>query len=326
MSKHKDIKEAKKELEKGIIKEILEYIKYGFFPNNIQSSYINAYNLVYSLGDCSDYVCDALFNYHNNIIQSFIEDCYKILNQEPKDRLIDSFIKQTDKIYFLIYWMNRIFTYLDRYYLRAKSKQSLAKNALILYKQFFFNYLEEDIYIEVNKLIKQDRNCNLKSRNKIKILLKILYDIDLDYPKVIRENNKIFFIPEKYIESKNAEKNKESMSDTLSCEEKWFEKYFKNETIKFAKEKGKSDIYNMSTQDYILSQLKYLKEEAIRQNEYINPRYHSKINEINYKFLIGENIEEILKMDKIIQYMFNTKRKEELKKAYQLFKLYPSSI
>ena len=312
----KDIKVAKKELEKEMIKGILEYVKNGTFPNNSPNSYMNAYTIVQNMADVGDHESEALFDYHNKTIQKYIEDCYKIVSRETTTQLIDSFIKHTENINFLIYWMNRIFTYLDRFYTKAKNKNTLSQNAIRLYKEFLFNPLEEDIYREVNKLIKEDRNCNLESRPKIKIILKILYDIDLSNPKIMKENNKISWIQENVQDARN---------ETL-YQDKWFDEFFKSETIKFAKDKGNADIHNMSAPEYIISQLKYLDEEAIRQSEYINPKYHFKINEINYKYLIGENAEELSKMDTGIPYMFTTKRTEELKKTFQLFKLFEKSL
>ena len=312
----KDIKIARKELEKEMIKGILEYLRNGTFPNNNPNSYMNAYTLVQGMADAGDSESEALFNYHNKTIQGYIEDCYNLIRKETKSQLIDSFIKQTENINFLIYWMNRIFTYLDRFFTKAKNKNSLSQNAISLYRQYFFDPIQSDIYIEVNKLIKEDRNCNIESRPKIKTILKILYDIDLDNPKIVKENNKISWVAEKGVETRN---------NATTYQDKWFQ-HFSIETNKFAKDKGNADIHNMSAPEYIVSQLKFIDEESVRETEYINPKYHPKINEIIYKFLIGENAEELSKMDTGIPYMFNTKRNEELKNTFQLFKYHPQSL
>ena len=311
----KDIKTARKELEKEMIKGILEYLRNGTFPNNSPNSYMNAYTIVQGMADVGDTESEALFNYHNKTIQGYIEDCSNLIKKESKGQLIDSFIKQTEHINFLIYWMNRIFTYLDRFYTKAKNKHSLSENAISLYRKFFFDPVQTDIYTEVNKLIKEDRNCNIESRPKIKTILKILYDIDLANPKIVKENNKISWVSE----------NKAEIKNDTAYQDKWFS-YFTNETTKFAKDKGNADIHNMSAPEYIVSQLKYIDEENVRETEYINPKYHSKINEINARLLIGENAEELSRMDTGIPYMFTTKRNEELKNTFQLFKLYPKSL
>ncbi len=138
----------------------------------------------------------------------------------------------------------------------------------------------------------------------------------MDNPKIVKENNKISWIQVSKTENKNS----------TPYEDKWYDDYFKNETIKFAKDKANSDIHNMSAPEYVLSQLKYLDEETVRQSEYINQKYHSKINEINYKYLIGENAKQLSLMGTGIPYMFTTKRNEELTKTFKLFKLYPESL
>ena len=312
-----NIKKIKKELEKEMINGILQYVNNGIFPNNSPNSYMNAYTLVQNTADLGDNQCEDLFNYHNKTIQNFIESCLKKVNKLSNIQLIDGFIKETENINFLIYWMNRIFTYLDRFYTKAKQKSSLSKNALNLYRDFFFQHLQVDVHREVNKLIKEDRNCNLESRPKIKIVLRIINDLDIGIPKIIKENNKISWIPEKQAEIEGNE---------YTFAKKWYKDSFVKETKKFAKDKAKADIHNMSAPEYITSQLKYLNEENIRENEYINPIFHNEINKINYQFLIGENADELGKMDTGIPYMFENKRTDELTKAYQLFNLYPVSL
>ena len=315
-TKLNDIKIVKKELEKEMIKGILEYVKNGIFPNNSSNSYMNAYTIVQNMADLGDSQCEQLFNYHNQIIQNFIEGCLKKVSKLSNIQLIDSFIKETENINFLIYWMNRIFTYLDRFFTRAKQKNSLSKNALNLYRDYFFLHLQDDIHKEVNKLIKEDRNCNIESRPKIKIILKIINDLDLVNPKIIKENNKICWIPEKDKE----EKNEPTFAN------KWYKDSFEKETIKFVKDKANADIHSMSAPEYITSALKFINEEKIREKEYINPIFHNEINKIIYKYLVGENAEELGKMETGIPYMFTNKRIEELKKAYQLINLYPDSL
>ena len=108
-----DLKVAKKELEKGMIKGILEYVKNGIFPNNNPNSYMSAYEMVYNMSNFGEQQNDALFEFYIITIRKFIEHCYKTVSKESTTQLIDSFIKHTDNINFLIYWMYRIFYYLD---------------------------------------------------------------------------------------------------------------------------------------------------------------------------------------------------------------------
>ena len=212
--------------------------------------------------------------------------------------------------------MNRIFIYLEQFYIVSSKKPTLSKKAISLYKEYLFNPLENIIYVEVNKLIEEDRNYNIDSRPKIKTILKILDNMDLSNPKIVKQNDIICWIQGK---EKDEDIWYKCSKNEALYQDKWY-KCFKDETIKFAKDKGNADIKNMSATQYIMSQLKYIDEETIRQREYINPKYHDEINKINYKYLIEDHSEELTKMDMSIPFILTNKKNEELKKTFQLLK------
>ena len=195
--KYKNFQEVKAEIETNMIQNILEYLKKGVFPNNGSNKYMNAYTAVQSFADEGDKQSSDLMKYHNRTIELYIQDCNSELNKEINSNLIDAFIVHSNNITLLIYWMNRIFCYLDRFYMKAKVRQNLAKCALNLFKLNFFENYKENIFIEVNKLIKEDRLGNKENRPKIKEIMKTLKFLDFEFPKIVRENNKIFWIEEK---------------------------------------------------------------------------------------------------------------------------------
>ena len=313
-SKFKDFSVAKKEVETEMIKNILEYLKNGVFPNHRPNSYMNAYTAVLVCIDSGDEQSQKLLDYHNNTIETYVKECYDEVNKETNINLIDAFIYQTDHITILIYWMNRIFCYLDRFYTKAKVKSTLAKGALNLYKIHFFDNLKEKIFIEVNKLIKEDRRGNWEYRPKIKNVMKILKFLDFQNPKIIKENNRIFW---------TEESNDKPETEIQNL---WYDNYFEGDTVKFASDKGKNDIQTMSAPEYVLSQLKYLDEEYEREKEFIHEKYHERINKLNYEHLIGTHMKEIASMDTGIKNMLETKNDIQLTNLYKLFKLYPASL
>ena len=123
---------------------------------------------------------------------------------------------------------------------------SLPKLGMNLYKKNFFDKFKINIFIEVNKLIREDRNNNKEFRNNIKSVMEILKYLDLPEPKIIKENNKILWSSD--IPNKNE----------LEYEDEWYNNYFEKDTIKFAKEKANNEINNMSVPEYVLSQLEYI--------------------------------------------------------------------
>ena len=212
--------------------------------------------------------------------------------------------------------MNRIFSYLDRFYTKQKTKKTLSQHAINLYREEFFDAFKSNIFIEVNKLIKEERKGNFESRSKIKSIMEILKYLDLEFPKITKIKDKIIWI---------SEKEKDEKGQAL-IQDEWFNNYFKEDTKKFAEEKANADIHSMSAPEYVSSQLKYLDEELERKNEYINPKYHSAIDTINYECLIGDVMHELAEMDTGVKNMLETKKDDQLTNIYKLFKLLPRSL
>ena len=227
-----DEKEVKKKLKKGFIDKIILFIEKKI--DNIPSlnEYFESITIVQGFADLGDNKSESLFQYHNKVVKDYLKECFELMILQQKDILIDLFIKQTENINIFLYWMNRLFTYLDRYHTITKNKGTLSYNEMNLYKEICFNPLKDDIYKELNKLIKQDRNGNKESRNKIKSIIKILNDIDIDKPKITMENQEIkwIFDPPHY-----------ESHFTYNYQNEWYEKYFKEETIQFAKEKAEKE-------------------------------------------------------------------------------------
>ena len=311
----KDIKKGKKMIQKEIIDNILNYLTKGIFPNNKPESFMNAYTIVSGLCDMGDKQAKELLEYHKQIIQNYIFDCKKILKNQSANTLIDEFLVYTEKINTLIQWMCKIFSYIDMHY-NKKEKQTLPKISMDLYKSAFFEDFKNDIFIEVNKLIKDDRNGNTESRPKIKRVLRILKDLDLEKPKIMKENNKISWVGD----NNTGEKSKPDVQDL------WFNDYFSKDTWSFAEAKANNDIRSMSAPEYVESQLKYLDEEQERKSEYINPIYHQRIDALNHLYLIGKVQKELSEMDTGVKNMLETKKETQLTNLYNLFVLYPESL
>ena len=238
IDKEKEFKKSIELIEKEMINKILDYLKSGVFPRLTPTTYMNSYTAIKNIFDYEEEMPMRLVKYHDKTILDFIIYCFKKFELESKTNFVNNFILYTEKINFLIYWMNRIFSYVDNNINRdnqnCKKLSIIGKN---LYTENFFNKIEEKVYKEINKLIKEDRNNNIEERDKIKFIIEIIKSLDYFIPQIIKEKNKI-----KWIELNQKEDNKIQRE----YEDKWFKNYFKNETIIFVKRKGELDINNMS--------------------------------------------------------------------------------
>jgi len=304
--------EGMKEIEKLIINNIFEYMKIGDFPVIQPNIFLKAVFIVELFADKGN--DNKLYDYHNKTIENYVIECTKKLSSGNIN--LDEYFFYTKNINFLIYWMNRIFGYLDRWYTKVKVKVSLSEGAMKIYKSILFEKLKSKIFIEIDRLINEERKGNIESRNKIKKILEIFNDLNLKHPQIINEKNEIKWI-NKYNDNDIIE---------LTIQDIWINDFFCEDTRKFVEAKAKNDLKNMSITEYILSELAYLEKEDIILDNYIAPQYHKKINEINYKYLITNALEEIIPLDNNVKDLLLSEKTEKKNNLYKLIKLIPKSI
>ena len=155
-----------------------------------------------------------------------------------------------------------IFGYLDRHYLKAKAKSSLSKIAMNLYKSKLFEKLKCKIFIEIDRLINEERNGNLESRNKIKKILELFNYLNLEHPQIIKGKNEI-----KWINKDNHTYKIESLVKDI-----WIGEDFCEDSRKFVEAKAKNYLKNMPINEYILSLIIFLENENIILNNYMDPK------------------------------------------------------
>lgn len=286
----------------SMIKGLLDYLKTGTFPNNSPNSYMTAYSEVHRLADDDHNSSDKLFDYFKKVITDHVVERNKIIASETDEQLIDDFLKENQKCYILIYWMKRIFTYLDKFYTKNKNVGTLCTNAMKIYQEKMFIPVKEKLYSAVNKLIKEDRDCNVIYRYKIKNVLRIIEDVDLKNPEIAKDNDRLFWTGD-------------SVNEFIK---EWYNKFFTKETESYASIKAKNAIQSMSAPEYIKTSLKYLEEEQQRKNEYINKAFWLDLDGINNKHFVEANAKILSEMETGFRYMLKNKKDDEIKCAYDL--------
>ena len=310
------IEEGIKEIEKLMINDIFEYLNNGITQKNkSNSNFINCQNIVNYFSDTGYAMSKRLLDYHNKTIENYIIECTKKLSSENIN-LIDEFILYTEKINYLIYWMAKIFGYLDRYFMKSKGRSCLSGRAMHIYKSILFEKVKNKIFIELNRLINEERNGNIKSTNKVKKILEIFNDLNLENPKIIKEKNEIKWI----------NKDNDNYIIKPKVQDIWIEDFFCEDTRKFVEVKAKNDLKNMSIPEYILSIITYLEKEYIILDNYIDPKYHNKIKEINYQYLISNTLKDIIPLDNYAKDLLSSEKSEQKNNLYKLIKLIPKNI
>ena len=194
--------------------------------------------------------------------------------------------------------------------IRLYNQDDISEFSMDIQQKFFFNKLQEKLYNILNEfLIKEEKNGKKEYKTKIQRIMKIISELDIIKPKINKINDCIW-----------EEKNK-NYENPLIHQKKWFELY-KKITIKYVIQKGENDTKKYSNEEYLNIEIKYIKEEIERQNNYINKIFHDELNNIFFLHLIKDymiNQEE----DKNL---FEMEKMNELKMLYEILNIIsPSS-
>ena len=187
MKKIGNLEKAIEFAKTGFINKLLEDLKTD--NGNIKivpSEYMDCYEEIQIAADLGEIESGKLFNFHNETIEKYIIECKNKLIEESKTNLIDGFLKYTNKINFFIFWMNRIFCYLDRFYNKIK-ETSLSKKAMDLYKSIFYEEFKDNIQEEINKIKAEGNNENDELNTKYKNIMKIIKEMELKDPVIFRD-------------------------------------------------------------------------------------------------------------------------------------------
>ena len=309
-----------KDIEKKLNDNLLKYLKVGDFPETNKDLRMDVYNFVQNWGN-KDEEAEDLYKFFNKVIREYSKEFANQLKEKSNIEIIDALIERSDRMDFLIKFMTHAFSYLNFYYIKFKKCPRLEESALKIYREQYFMSFQQEITVEVNKLLKEDRDGRHEHRNKIKKVLYIMKIMDLPNPDLEREKNAIIWINKENPENVNekAEPPKTPVQDY------WYN-YFEKDTEHFVVNKAKKDIQNRSTPEYVLEELKFLDEEHERQKELINPIFLERLNAVIYKEIIGKYMVDLVDMDTGVKNMLENNKDGELKNLYSLFKYYEPSL
>ena len=262
--------EQMKEIEKQMVNKIFEYLNNDSFLGFKPSEIMNSYTIVQKLADQGDDKCIQLIYYYSKTIENYILECSKKLSSE-NNNFIEEFFHYTEKINILIYWMHKIFQYLDCYYTKKSKKATLSELAIYLYKSLFFEQFKKSILTELDKLKNEEKNDKIESSNLIKKINKLLDELEFKHPQIAKESNKIIWI------NKNdcPETNEDSKT-----------KDFYEKIREFGEAKEKNDFQKMTNQSLINNPLKEKNEiDSFEKEESGNKNNLNKLIETKSKTL-----------------------------------------
>ena len=232
---NKDYLDGYQNIEKQINDKLIKYLKALDFPENDMGFHMIIYNFVTQWGN-GDTEAEDLYNNFNKIIEGLATEFKNQIHEKTSSEILEALIERAKRMDILINFLTKTFSFLDFYFSKFRKCPNLFASALSIYRKVLFEPFKEEVTIEVNKLLKEDREGKHEHRNIIKKILSIMKTMDLNNPKIVKEKDASIWIEDTAPKEVNNEEKKEQ--EKISIQNFWFEK-FKQDTEQFVVNKAK---------------------------------------------------------------------------------------
>ena len=300
-------------IKNSLIDNVLKFLETEVFENRTNSAYVNAYSKVLDLADI-DENGKYLYLYYKKIIKDYTVNIVKAELASLKGvQLLRRLAFRWKNHKMLVYWMRKIFCYLDRYYIKNSNEDSLFLAGVKIFKDEVFNQiklaLKNSLLIEIN----DERNGAVIDTDIIKETLLCFAQLGCN-PKVTIEKQKF----------DDQERLLWTGAPLLNVYKEDFEVFLLEETTKFYIEKAKKWMMSMSCPEYLHASNKSFQDEEKRLQVYLDPSSKESLMKIVADELVVNNSKSIsdmpgtgcadmLKHDKVdeLKLMFNVFKKHE---------------
>ena len=155
-----------------------------------------------------------------------MDESFNCIKNSQESEFFNLFNKQINKIKYIIFHLNRGYTYLDRFYTKAKNLAPLNIQSFKIFKNKFLVPCQDNLSKAVLNYLKD--NNNEEKSNEIKKIFKLMNVDTFSNPKIIKRNNEILWENE----GKNLPTNKNGIFD------KWFNNYILKDIISYYNKKS----------------------------------------------------------------------------------------
>lgn len=227
--------------------------------------------------------------------------------------LLWEFLNQWDKHTILTYYLKKVFTYLDKFYLQDARLPTLSQTGLNIFKEKVFTNVYKVIVRTIFELIEAEREGEVVDWTKLKKILYCYRTMGLTNASVEKD-----------------ELTNERMwqgVQNLQYYKEVFEGEFVTQTTEFYKKQADQWILTVSCPEYVNSALAAIKKEEDKVLNFLDKETRPKLLSSLEEVLVERHAQALTEKDKTgVVDMFKDKRQDELKKLYILLSKRPNTL
>lgn len=312
-----DFQQTIQAIEGTAFEIILDSIKNGKQLNDMSKEFSKVSALVYQKSMNNDYK-PFLFQYFQNKIIEFTEyySSGKLKNKMGKE-LLSEFLSQWEKTRLLIYWMKRIFGYLDTAYLNSidteenEERKTLSMVGLKIFFTNIFKKFCKHVISQIFNEIESERDGNLVDWDRIQKVISCYRSIGVKKGKILKEGNEINWVGE----------------ENLQYYTNLFEPKYIEHTVEYYKKHSSIWFSKQSVPEYVNTVINAFKHEEDKILKFLDKTTLSKLNEKLVSELIAAYDKKLVERENSgCSEMYKNKKLEELKNMYFLFSRNPASF
>lgn len=158
-------------VKEKLIDSLCEFLETGTMAINTNNEYVKANFKINELANSPKYG-HILYDYYLTLITEYtIQTVRPSFNLLSLENLLSNFAQRWENHKILVFYVRKIFGYLDRYYVNDNKKLTLAQAGLNIFKNEIFDEVSDRVRIALIEEINKERDGKTIDRARVKSCL-----------------------------------------------------------------------------------------------------------------------------------------------------------
>lgn len=300
------------------VQPLLKYLRTGVFENKTNMTFMKAYSVVVQFGDQQQHSL-KLYTYYKRVIGEYCEENVAAMKDISGEELLRKLSELWEKQTILVFWMQRVFQYLDRFFTKNNSEYpDLFSAALRSFEESAYNHLKDKCIQALITTINRERNGHDIDQDIVRALIEMLSTVGDGQPKIVKQR-----------QTADCGFGGERLwwqSQTKGLYKNHFESALLVDTADYYRNKVAGWLAERSCPAFLEEVARRLEDEERRLSAYLDRSSEQELMAVVQRELILNTGQQLVDMDSGCQAMFLNRKYDELRLMYRLFRREPSML
>mmetsp|Transcript_8061 Transcript_8061/g.19204 ORF Transcript_8061/g.19204 Transcript_8061/m.19204 type:complete len:759 (-) Transcript_8061:212-2488(-) len=304
-------------IEKERVQPLLTYLRTGTFENKTNMTFMKAYSVVVQFGDQQQHSF-KLYSYYKKVISDYCKNGMIELQKLAGEDLLHALAQLWEKNTILVFWMQRVFQYLDRFFTKSSTEYpDLFKAAAQAFSEHVFSKLKAKCVEALVAQVNRERDGVEIDQDVLRRLVEMLCTVGDAGPKVVKQKEGA---------DKNAADRLLWQSQARGVYKTDFESKLLTTSAEYYRSKVAGWTAAYSCPQFLREIQRRLEDEESRLSRYLDPSSEKELKTVVQRELILNTAKDLVEMSTGAEAMLVNRRYDELKLMYRIFKREPTML